>query len=60
MKRTGQLPSSLELAREYRFPVADRTRSDWAKRSWISRDIPGVVGLHSYEQRGLARMVTQN
>lgn len=31
MKRTGQLLSSWELAREYRFTDADGTRPDWGK-----------------------------
>jgi NAD(P)-dependent dehydrogenase (short-subunit alcohol dehydrogenase family) len=31
MKRTGQLFSSWELAREYRFTDADGTRPDWGK-----------------------------
>ena len=31
MKRTGQLFSSWELAREYKFTDADGTRPDWGR-----------------------------
>jgi NAD(P)-dependent dehydrogenase (short-subunit alcohol dehydrogenase family) len=52
MKRTGQLFSSWELAREYKFTDADGTRPDWGKNKIDLSRLP--AGLADYIRIGNA------